>query len=107
MPAVKGRGASALAWKQLHRDLENRGDMLLSKGETNTSIHRVLDASFDFLGTRRQTLFLKMAVLPKGAVAPEGMLQNLWEVQVSVKSTFMNELLHSCDVSVLSAIYVS
>ena len=83
MPEVKGRGSTAQAWKRLHKDFEDRGDLLLEKGETNTSVHRVLDASFDELGKKKQRLFLRMAVLPKGAVAPEDMLLNLWEVEVS------------------------
>lgn len=83
MPIVKGRGSSIKAWKQLHKNLQNKGDMLLEKGDTKTSLHRVLDASFDELGTRKQKIFLRMAVLPNGAVAPEEMLQNLWELDVS------------------------
>lgn len=63
--------------------------MLLEKGETKTSLHRVLDASFDDLGTSGQKLFLRMAVLPNGAVAPEDMLLNLWEVEVSVTYGFL------------------
>lgn len=83
MPVVKGRGSSVQAWKQLHKDFENRGDMLLAKSGTNRSLQRVLDASFDALGAKKQDMLLRMAVLPKGSVAPEDMLQNLWEVEVS------------------------
>lgn len=82
MSVVKGRGSSAQAWRTLLKDLENKGEMLLAKGDTTTSLHRVLDTSFDQLGKSQQNFFLRMAVLPKDVVAPEDMLLNLWEVEV-------------------------
>lgn len=72
-------------WKQLHEDLQHKEDLLLADDATNKTLCRVLDASFGKLGARQKTVFLKMAVIPKGAVAPEDMLLNLWEFEVSVR----------------------
>lgn len=88
---VKGHGSSMKKWKTLHENLGHRGDALSQKGDSNTSLYRVLDASFDELGTKRQRMFLRMAVLPYGAVAPKDMLQNLWEVEVSVTFGLLGE----------------
>lgn len=90
MPGVRRRGTSAQEWKKLREYLKNKGGMLLAKGMATTSLNRVLDASFDELGAKKQRMFLRMAVLPKGAVAPEHMLLNLWEVKVGVISEALN-----------------
>lgn len=90
MPAVKGRGFSAQAWHDLHRDLYNKAKMLLAKGGMKSSLNHVLDASFDKLGASKQRAFLRMAVLAKGAVAPEDMLMNLWEIEVNVRFALLN-----------------
>ena len=84
MAVVKGRGSSAQAWQQLHKDLQRKEDLLVADDGANESLYRALDASFATLAARKKVIFLRMAVLSKGAVAPEEMLLNLWEVEVSV-----------------------
>lgn len=88
MAVVKGRGRSAQAWLELHSDLESKAKMLMAKGGTRTSIHHVLDTSFDELGASKQRMFLSVAVLAKGVIAPEDMLTSLWKVEVSMGSVF-------------------
>lgn len=84
MSIVKGQGSDAGAWDQLHKYLENKWNMQKAKGEVGSSLDRVLDASFDALGGRKQKEFLRMAVLAKGALAPIDMLLNLWGIEVSM-----------------------
>lgn len=48
----------------------------------------VLDSSFDELGASKQRMFLRVAVLAKGALVPEDMLTNLWEVEVRTGFVF-------------------
>eukprot|EP00752_Nemacystus_decipiens_P011921 g10571.t1 len=81
MPVVKGQGSSALAWQQLHKNLENKEEMLRQKGGAVKSISHVLDASFDALGKNKQAHFMSLAVLPKAVVAPLEMLMNLWNLE--------------------------
>lgn len=83
MPVVEGHGPSTQAWKELHEHLMNKEEILRKKVGAVKSISHVLDASFDSLGRKRQNNMMSMAVLPKGAAAPMGMLLNLWEIGVS------------------------
>lgn len=96
MAVVKGRGRSAQAWLELHSDLDSKTKMLMARGGTRTSIHHVLDSSFDQLGASKQRMFLRVAVLAKGASAPEDMLTNLWEVEVSMGLVFLIRVYRSC-----------
>lgn len=64
----------------------NKEKMLRQKVGEVKSISHVLDASFDSLGRKRQNNMMSMAVLPKGAAAPMGMLLNLWEIGVRATS---------------------
>ena len=51
-------------------------------GEESKSLDVVLGVSFTGLAARKRGELLKMAVLAPGAMAPIGMLQNLWKTDV-------------------------
>lgn len=85
MPAVKGKGLTVSAWEKLIRLFEDVVEKMRARGEQPTSLKLVLETSFDSLSQRKQDLFLKMAVLAAGVVAPTEMLLNLWEMQVHVE----------------------
>lgn len=83
MSAVKGRGSSARAWQELHKNIENKRKMLQQKaGVVARSINHILAVGYDSLGTKKKEEFASLAVLPKAAVAPTDMLQNLWDIEV-------------------------
>ncbi|CAB1113143.1 unnamed protein product [Ectocarpus sp. CCAP 1310/34] len=110
MSVVKGKGLTAVAWKELAENLENVAKKMRARGEQSSSINAVLETSFDSLAVRKQEEFLKLAVLAAsinavletsfdslavrkqeeflklavlaaGALAPIEMLRNLWEIE--------------------------
>ncbi|CAM9678542.1 unnamed protein product [Scytosiphon promiscuus] len=82
LPSLKGRGSDCAAWRKVHEDLMvDKSRMQRAKGGAGESLGRVLDASFDALSSKKQEEFLRMAVFPKGVVASEDMLLNLWETE--------------------------
>lgn len=82
MPVVKGKGLTPGAWIKLKKEFEVVAEKMRVRGEQSMSIKLVFETSLDALPRRRQNLFMKMAVLAAGAVAPIEMLLNLWEMQV-------------------------
>lgn len=81
---LRGPGFKSSEWRRVLNDtLENKAKMQrIAVGTESTCLAAVLDSSFYNLSMGKQEKFLRLAVLPKGDVASENMLLNLWELEV-------------------------
>ena len=88
MTVVKGKGLTAVAWKELIKEFENVAKMDACGEDSSDSLGLVLETSFTALPARKKEEFKKMAVLAAGAVALIEMLCNLWQTQVRCGPTY-------------------
>lgn len=77
-----GNPLSSNTWRELHRRLKDKEKMIREEGGEWDSINTILAVSVDELGQVRRDLFLTLAVLGKGVLAPTEMLRNLWGEKV-------------------------
>lgn len=77
-----GNPLSPDAWRELQGKLKDK-KRIHDEGEWG-SLDNILAVSIDELGQARRDLFLMLAVLGKGILAPAEMLRNLWGEEVGV-----------------------